>query len=52
MRPRKKAIPDKIKYLLEAIAKGREYLENGAHVDWQGFRPLFVSKERDEGLFP
>ncbi len=47
MRPRKKAIPDKIKYLEEAIAKGREYLESGAHADWKGFRPLFDPKVRD-----
>jgi hypothetical protein len=28
----------------DAIAKGREFLENGKHADWHGFRPMFVDK--------
>jgi hypothetical protein len=50
--PKKKAILDRIKGLEEAIAKGREYLESGAHSDWHGFRPLFDDKMRDGKPLP
>ena len=44
MNAKQKAVLDRIKYLEEAITKGREYLENGVHGDWHGFRPLFTAK--------
>ena len=47
-----KAILDRIKNLDEGIAKGREYLESGAHADWKRFRPLFVAKMRDGKALP
>jgi hypothetical protein len=50
--PKKKAILDRIKNLEEAISKGREYLDSGAHADWSGFRPLFNTKMRDGKALP
>jgi hypothetical protein len=52
MKPTEKVLLDRIKYLQEAIAKGREYLESGAHADWNGFRPLFERKMRDGKALP
>ena len=52
MKPKEKAILDRIKKLEEAITKGREYLESGAHADWYGFRPWFVPKMRDGKALP
>jgi hypothetical protein len=52
MKPKEKAILDRIKRIEEAITKGREYLESGAHADWQGFRPLFYPKMRDGKALP
>ena len=39
---KKKAVLDRIRHLEDEITKGREYLENGSHAHWQGFRPLFL----------
>jgi len=47
MNPKEKAVAERIKYLEQAIAKGREYLEVGTNADWHGFRPFFVTKMRD-----
>ncbi len=47
-----KAILDRIKNLEEGITKGREYLESGAHADWNGFRAIFVPKTRDGKVLP
>jgi len=47
MNSKQNAIRDRIKHLEVAIAKGREYLENGSHAHWHGFRPLFASKEKN-----
>jgi hypothetical protein len=52
VKPKATDIVDRIKKLEEAIAKGREYLESGAHADWHGFRPLFVDKIRDGKALP
>ncbi len=52
MKPKEKAILDRIKDLEEAITKGREYLESGAHADWHGFRPVFVTKMKDGKALP
>ena len=52
MNAKKKAVLDRIKHLEEAIAKGREYLESGAHADWRGFRPMFAAKTRDGKKLP
>ena len=47
MNSKQNAIPDRIKHLEDAIAKGREYLENGSHAHWHGFRPWFADKVRN-----
>ena len=52
MKPKEEVILDRIKYLEEAITKGQEYLETGAHADWNGFRPVFVKKVRDGKELP
>ena len=48
----RKLILDRIKYLEEGIAKGREYLQTGAHADWRGFKPLFYGKMKDDKKLP
>ena len=52
MKITEEVVLDRIKYLEEAITKGREYLESGAHTDWKGFRPLFAKKMRDGKALP
>jgi hypothetical protein len=52
MKPEERAILDRIEALEEAITKGREYLETGAHADWHEFRPLFVPKMKDGKQLP
>ena len=52
MKPKEKAILDRIKKLEEAITKGQEYLESGANADWYGFRAWFVPKMRDGKALP
>jgi hypothetical protein len=52
MHSEKKAIIERIKGIEDAISKGREYLESGAHADWRGFRPLFGAKTRDGMAMP
>lgn len=47
MNLKRNAIRDRIKILEDAIAKGREYLENGSHAHWHGFRPWFADKVRN-----
>ena len=47
MNSKQNAIRDRIKHVEEAIANGREYLENGSHANWHGFRPLFANKVRN-----
>src|SRR5258708_40021344 len=49
---KKKAVLDRIQRLEDAIAKGREYLESGAHAEWRGFRPLFTAKVRGGKALP
>ena len=44
MKPKEEAILDRIKTLEEAITKGREYLESGAHADWTGSSPCSSRK--------
>ena len=46
MSVKRKAVRNRIKRLEEAIIKGHEYLENGKHANWRGFRPLFTAKVR------
>ena len=52
MDPKKKAILGRIKSHVEALTKAREYLETGAHADWQGFRALFAQKLKDGRVAP
>jgi hypothetical protein len=47
-----KAVVDRIQRIEEAITKGREYLESGAHATWRGFRPLFKGKIVDGEAVP
>ena len=49
---KKKAVLDRINSLEDALTKAREYLETGAHSDWNGFRPLFAPKIRDGREMP
>jgi hypothetical protein len=44
MSAKRKAVLDRIESLEQAIGKAREYLENGEHEHWSGFRALFVGK--------
>jgi hypothetical protein len=52
MNPKKKIVLVRIRNLEEAIAKAHEYLDNGKHADWRGFRPLFDHKMRDGNALP
>ena len=52
MNSKKRAILEQIKHLVDAIAKGEEYLENGNHANWTGFRPFFSPKVRDGKELP
>ncbi len=47
-----KAKLENLKSLQEAIVKGREYLKDGKHADWSGFRPVFYGKKRDGKELP
>ena len=49
---KKKDILDRIRSIEEALERGRAYLENGAHADWQGFRALFSPKLEDGKELP
>ena len=35
-----------------ALARGRAYLESGAHANWEGFRALFAPKIKDGKQLP
>lgn len=52
MDPKKKTILERIKAHEDALAKAQEYLETGAHSDWNGFRPFFTPKIRDGRQVP
>lgn len=52
MDPKKKSILDRIERFEEEISKGKEYLANGSHAQWSGFRPLFDAKLRDGEELP
>jgi len=52
MNAKKNAVLERIKGLEEAILKGHEYLENGKHASWHGFRPLFSTKTRGGNELP
>ena len=47
MEVKKKAIIERIKSREDALRRANEYLENGAHSDWHGFRAFFRPKIRD-----
>jgi hypothetical protein len=51
-RAAKKAVMERIDHFEERITKGREFLENGKHAHWHGFRPLFAEKVRDGKALP
>jgi hypothetical protein len=44
MNAKRKAVLARIEVLQQAITRAKEYLENGKHADWAGFRPMFVRK--------
>ncbi len=52
MESKKKEILEHIKNLEISIVKGREYLENGKHAEWNGFRPLFYGKMKNDKELP
>ena len=47
MNRKKKAVLERIESLEEALKKAHEYLDTGAHANWNGFRPFFAPKIRD-----
>jgi hypothetical protein len=49
---KKKAVLARIAHIEEAIGKCNEYLETGAHANWNKFRPWFVAKVRDGKELP
>ena len=49
---KRKAVADRIELIHEAIIKGREYLESGAHAEWSGFRAWFHRKKKDGKELP
>lgn len=49
---KRKSIFDRIRHLEDALTKGREYLATGEHAAWQGFRPMFFDKVKDEKIAP
>ena len=49
MNPKKKAIQERIKSLEDALRKGEEFLETGAHGSWHGFRAFFNPKIEADG---
>lgn len=49
---KRKAVIERIKHREQSIVRANEYLEDGKHAKWEGFRPLFVSKFRDGEELP
>lgn len=49
---KRKDILARIESIEEAIARATEYLENGKHARWSGFRALLVQKVRDGKELP
>jgi hypothetical protein len=52
MDAKQKSVLERIRHFEDAIVKGREFLETGAHAQWRGFRALFVVKEKDGTALP
>ena len=52
MNAKRKAIRGRIESLEDAIGKARQYLEDGKHAQWPGFRPLFAHRLRDGKELP
>jgi hypothetical protein len=52
MNPKRNAVLDRIRNLEAEIAKGRDFLESGAHAHWHGFRAFFGVKTRDGKVLP
>jgi hypothetical protein len=52
MNAKRKVVLGRIESFEDAIGKAREYLEEGKHAHWPGFRPLFTSKLRDGKELP
>ena len=50
--PKKNAILNRVNSLEDEIFKAQEYLETGAHEQWQGFRPIFRHKIIDGKILP
>lgn len=49
---KKKAVLERIASLEDKIGRAQAYLETGAHAEWSGFEPCFVSKRRDGKFVP
>jgi hypothetical protein len=52
MNAKRKAVLGRIASLKDAIVKAMEYLEDGKHAHWPGFRPLFACKLKDGKELP
>ena len=50
--PKKKAIVERIKSIEGDLVKAREYLLDGSHAHWHGFRPMFADKIKDGKVLP
>ena len=50
--PKQNEVLKRIERVEEELAKGRAYLETGAHADWRGFKPLFGIKKKDGKVLP
>lgn len=49
---KRKAVVERIKHLEQATVRANEYLESGKHAKWEGFRPVFVNKQKDGEEMP
>lgn len=44
---KRRDIEERIARLEKAIQYATEYLKDGSHAEWSGFKPLFVQKYKD-----
>ncbi len=52
MAEKRAKIDARIMRLEQDLLKARQYLEDGSHADWQGFRPLFKDKNKAGKMVP
>jgi len=47
-----RAVKERIKNLEDSLVKAYEYLDNGSHAHWHGFRPWVFKKIRNGKVAP